>query len=175
MSERFRRREVEPRDVLGHVDQGVVGNGVEEHVGIAQAKIEIDQGDGVLLVLGQDAAQIDGQAGGAHAADGAGHGDDLAAAGPVFAGTEAAFADPSQRRQQVFDADRLGEELLGPGPHRPQDQLPVVRRADHQHGAVGRVLVQPADQVQGLVRDRRPGRPGRCPGLVWATTSAKNS
>ena len=42
------QREVEPRDVLGDVDQRVVGNRVEEHVGVAQAQVEVDQGHGVL-------------------------------------------------------------------------------------------------------------------------------
>ena len=31
------QREVEPRDVLGDIDQRVVGNRVEEHVGVAEA------------------------------------------------------------------------------------------------------------------------------------------
>ena len=39
------------------IHQRVVGDGVEEHVGVAQAEIEIDQGHGVLRVLGEDAAQ----------------------------------------------------------------------------------------------------------------------
>ncbi len=86
----FRQRplqeaEVQPRDVLGHVDQRVVGNGVEKDVGIAEAEIEIDKRDRVLRVLGQDAGQVHGQAGVAHAAQRTGHGDDLAAARAVLA------------------------------------------------------------------------------------------
>ena len=64
---------------------------VEKHVGIAQAQIQIDQRDRVLLVGRQDAAQVDGQAGRADAAGGAGHGDHRAAAGSALAAAEAAF------------------------------------------------------------------------------------
>ena len=64
------------------------------------------------------------------------------------------LADPPQGPQQVFQVNGLGDELLRPGAHRLQDQLAVVRRADHQHGAVGRGLVEPADQAQGLARIR---------------------
>ncbi len=143
--------EVQAGDVLGHVDQRVVGDGVQEHVGVAQAEVEVHQRDRVLRVLGQHAGEVHRQAGVAHAAQRAGHGHDLASAGTVLAGAVAALADPSQGGQQVFDLDRLGEEFLGPRPHRPQDQLAVVRRAGHQHGAVGRGLAEPRDQIQCLV------------------------
>jgi len=65
-------------DVLGDVNQGIVGNRIEKHVGIAETKIEIDQGYGVLRVLGEDATKVDGQTGRAHAAGRAGDGDHLA-------------------------------------------------------------------------------------------------
>ena len=38
------QREVEPRDVLHHVEQRVVGNRVQKDVGVSQAQIEVDQG-----------------------------------------------------------------------------------------------------------------------------------
>ena len=148
----LQQREVEPRDVLGDVDQRVVGNRVEEHVGVAQAQVEVDQRDGVARIGGQDAAQVDGQAGGAHAAGGAGHGDHGAAARLAVAAAEALVADALERRDQVFDPHRLGQELLGPGPHRPQDQVAVGRRADDEDAALGRGLVQLGDQLQGLLR-----------------------
>ena len=61
----------------GDVGQGVVGNQVQGDVGIAQGQIEIDQGDVVIRLLGQDAAEVDGDTGAADAAAGAEHGDDL--------------------------------------------------------------------------------------------------
>ncbi len=171
----LQQAEVQAGDVLGHVDQRVVGNGVEEDVGVAQAEVEVDQGDGVLRVLGQHAGQVHGQAGIAHAAQRTGHGHDLAAAGPALAGAVAAFADAPQGGQQVVDPQRLGEEFLGPRPHRPQDQVAVVRRAGHQHGALGRGLAEPRRPVPRPGRDRLSRATRPMSGLVWATTSAKNS
>ena len=168
------QREVEPRDVLGHVDQRVVGNRVEEHVGVAQAQVEIDQGHGVLRVGRQDAAQVDRQAGGAHAAGRAGHGDHRAAASLAVAAAEAVVADPLQRRHQVFDPHRLRQELFGAGPHGPQDQVAVGRRADDQDAALGRVSCSCATSCRafsGLWSSATMPMSG----CVWATTSAKNS
>ena len=146
------QREVEPRDVLGDVDQRVVGNRVEEHVGVAQAQVEVDQGHGVSRIGRQDAAQVDGQAGRADAAGGAGHGDHGAAASLAVAAAETLVADALQRRHQVFDPHRLRQELLDAGPHRPQDQVAVGRRADDDDAALGRGLVQLRDELQGLFR-----------------------
>ena len=69
-------RHVEAIDVHGDVGQRVVGNQVERDVGIAQGQIEIDQGDVVVGVLGQVAAEVDGEAGAADAAARADDGDD---------------------------------------------------------------------------------------------------
>ena len=44
------QREVEPGDVLGDVGERVVGNRVEEDVGVAQAQVEVEQDDGVFFV-----------------------------------------------------------------------------------------------------------------------------
>ena len=74
------QREVEPRDVLRHVDQRVVGNRVQKDVGVSQAHVEVDQGHAVPLVGGQRAAQVHRHAGRAHAAGGSGHRDDRARA-----------------------------------------------------------------------------------------------
>ena len=70
-------RHVEPVDVQGHVGQGVIGDQIEGHVGVAQGQVEIDEGDVVVRVLGQRGAEIDGEAGAADAAARAEHGDDL--------------------------------------------------------------------------------------------------
>ena len=57
-----------------------------------------------------------------------------------------------QRGRQVFGLERLREELLRPGPHRPQDQVAVGRGAGDQDRAVGRRLRQRRDQLERLIR-----------------------
>ncbi len=115
-------RHVEAVDVQGHVGQGVVGNQVEGDVGIAQGEVEIDQGDVVVGVLGEIAAEVDGEAGAADAAAGADHGDhrgvDLEAAVAVRCcrRPRCGFARRRCRApQQLFEHHRLREEFLGPG------------------------------------------------------------
>ena len=75
----------------------------------------------------------------------------------AVAAAELPLADPIEGGDQVFDLDRLGEELLGPGPHRPQDQLAVGRAADDEHAALGRDLADLLDQLEaffGICVDR---------------------
>ncbi len=122
----FEKREVEPSDVLGDIDERVVGNCVEEDVGVAQAQIEVDENDGVIRVFRERAADIHGQTRGAHAAGGAANGDDHAAARFGLAPPEAALANPLERADQVLESHRLGEEFFRPRPHRSQDERAVA-------------------------------------------------
>ena len=102
---------------------------------------------------GQDAAQVDGQAGRADAAGGAGDGDHRAAAGPCRRRAAVPLpGDALQRGRQVFGLERLREKLLGPGAHRPQNQIAVGRGAGDQDRALGGRLGQRGDQLQRLVR-----------------------
>ena len=58
-------------DFMGDVDQRVVGDGVEEDVGVSQREVEVDQGHRVPRPLGEDAPHIDAEAGASNAARGA--------------------------------------------------------------------------------------------------------
>ena len=147
------QRIVEPRDVLGHVLNRVIGNDVEPDVGIAEGEIEIDDDDAVLLVAGQNAAQVDRQRRAAHAAAGAGDGDHLARADLPFARPRhLRLPDALEGRQNVFELQRQAQELLGPVAHGLQDQAPLGGRADDQHVAVGKFLRDPGDQRQPFGR-----------------------
>ena len=148
----FQQREVQPRDVLGHVDQRVVGDRVEEHVGVAQAEVEIHQDDGVLRILGEDAAEIDRQAGRAHAADGAGHGDHLAAAGAVLAVSEAAFADPSQGRQRSSIRTGWVRNSLAPARSAWRIKPPSFDELTTSTAQSGEAAPKRVDQFQRLLR-----------------------
>src|SRR5581483_2340497 len=87
------QREVEPRDVLGDVDQRIVGNRVEEDGGVSQAEVDVDQRHRVPRVGRQGATQVHRDAGGAHSAGGPGNGNDGAAAELALATAVAVFAD----------------------------------------------------------------------------------
>ena len=91
-------------DVLGDVGQRVFGNRVEEHVGVAEAQVEVEQDDGVVFVGGQRAAQVDGQARRADAAGRAGDGDHRAAAAACPAGCRAAAARRAAARRRGLPA-----------------------------------------------------------------------
>ena len=58
---------------------------------------------------------------------------------------------PFQRADQIFDLHRLGQELLGPGAHGPQDQLPSVEELTTRMLHSGDVARQLLDELEGLV------------------------
>ena len=92
-----------------------------------------------------------------------------------LAAAEALVADPFQRRDQVLDPQRLGEKLFHAGPHRPQDQVAVGRRADApgccKLGAMSLSWATSCKAFSGLWSMATMPMSG----CVWATTSAKNS
>ena len=149
----LQQREVEPRDVLRHVDQRVVGNRVEKHVGVAQAQVEVDQGHASCVgSAARTQPRLTAR---------------LVVPTPPVAPATAitvlprSSVSPRPKRWSPIRSSaatrssiRTGwvQELLDAGPHRPQDQVAVGRRADDQDAALGRRLVQLADQLQGLLR-----------------------
>ena len=70
--------------------------------------------------------------------------------------------DALQRGGEVFRLERLGEELLRPGPHRPQNQVAVGRAAGDQDRALGRVLGKLARPAPALGPDCCRARRSRC-------------
>ena len=130
--------EVHPRHVLGDVGQRVIGNRIQKDVGIAQRQIQIDQGNRIGFVGRQGTTQVDGQAGGADTATGAGNGDAGTAACLWLHRTGSLMQDPLEGRDQFVHRQRLRQKLLGSRPHRPQDQFAVVGAADDDDAAIRR-------------------------------------
>ena len=148
-------RHVEPVNVHGHVSQRVIGDQVQGHVGVAQGQIEVHQGDVVVVLLGQVAAEVDAQAGAAHAAAGADDGNDLRLhleravdRGRAVAGC-ALRPQPLQGAQQFFEYDGLRQEFLGPVAQRLQNRLAVAAGANGEDGHAGEFLGQLGDQLDG--------------------------
>ena len=115
-------RHVQAFDVQGHVGQRVIGDQVEGHVGVAEGQVEIDEGNAVVRILGQGAAEVDGEAGAADAAARAEDGDDLRGQLRLLVGPPVrcrpcpprGWADGAGRVEQLFEDDGLGQEELGP-------------------------------------------------------------
>src|SRR5262245_29505180 len=83
----FEQCEVESREVLRDINERVVGNTIEAHVGVAQGHVQIDQHGAIALLLSQDATEIDRQAGRAYTACGAANSDDMTRSTAAVAGS----------------------------------------------------------------------------------------
>jgi len=172
----FQQGEIEPRNVLGHVHQRIVGNRVEKHVGVAQAEIEIDQGHGVFRILSEDATEVDGQTGRAHPP--------MAPATAITRLPRRRLSPPRPKRRSPIRPNAASRSSifsgwvrnsLAPRPERLQDQAAVVGRTDDQDGRQsGEAAANRSHQASAFLAIGIDGHQS-ISGLVCATTSAKNS
>ena len=143
--------DVQAADVLNHVGQRVIGDRIEEHVGVAQRQVHVDQRHAVGRFGRQHTTQVDRDRRRPDAAGRPRDGDHLARPRTAAGRAELRRPDAFESPGQVLVAQRQRDELLRPGPHRPQDQRPLGAAAGRQHRDALVLFADPLDQPDGVV------------------------
>src|SRR3990172_2917017 len=143
---------IDPVHVRDSVVNGVGWLEAEEQAQVAGLEVEVHGDNGRSTALGERHGEIQGNDGGPAASLAAKHRDQLPPRGRTHYRESALASNALDGAREILLAQRPDKELLGPGPHGPQDRFGPLAVGTDEDCALRRRNQEPLDDSEPRIR-----------------------